>query len=415
MRDIQLIELHRSGVGMNYGCLTLLNVLILVANRDYTYWAGDWHATSIAIAFPVVIMAPVAAALAAYQGLRRQRFGVRQLEETMPLPPWRPMLLQWAILTTAALAAYLTGALVAAGITLSNAPQGPVWVSFPLLGAAALAVAVAVGLWTGRMLATRWSPALAGVVVLAWFLTLSRAPEHLQRLALLQVDVFSPPDKRLSTPILILSLVFAVLLDAALILLQGRAQRLTTQVTAGILAVAAAVALVGFPGSTLVARAPRSPVCAGAQPRVCLWPEHAKWVPLAGEVAGRLSAALPSAFPAGTTYAEAGLSEAAGSEFTLKRGPVSRISMADSLATTILPRVPPECVRDDRASFRNYVLLHAWLQQKGAGAVDSNLGVTPDQMAELEALPLWEQRSWVDQAVTAVHACTPLPAPPSSP
>ncbi|MGV1007085.1 MAG: DUF7224 domain-containing protein [Dermatophilaceae bacterium] len=414
--------LRRSALGAVLLVLTAVSLAIVLAGRDRGVWAGDWRATSLQAQFPVVVLAPLLSAASAQVGGLTHRHGFWRIENTMPRPPARVALLHWVAVLAVGLTAYAVGVIVAVGITAAadsdpTTSTGGPWPSYLGLGALALAAYSAAGYAAGRLLASRWVPLAVGGAVFVWLLALSLAPDPLGRLAIVQADVFSPVDQSLTVLyVLGAAALCAVVVAVALGITRLRRNDRLALRALGLwptcFVAAAAIVLLALP-SAVEPRDPVEPRCAGATVRVCVWPEHAKWLPLLADTAARVEAALPGHRVLPPETSERGL-RAEGVSFVLAGGEVTGPSAVTALVGHLLPH-PPACVLADRDRIERYVLVLAWLQLAGAGSVGSDVQVDPARLQHLQALPVPEQRRWVAANVDAVAECaTGLPVEQAS-
>lgn len=148
-------------------------VTILVAGVALMYssantWAGQWMPFAASVRFSMLVLAPLAVALGAWQGGRDRRRRIVEQLATTPRPGWQPIVTAWASVTLGCWVALAV--VVGAGAALvapvaSYAGGGWWWVlavAFP-----ALAAAVAVGVALGHAVPSRLTAPILAVVLYA--------------------------------------------------------------------------------------------------------------------------------------------------------------------------------------------------------------------------------------------------------
>ncbi len=433
MKRVLAIELRRSPVLLFAPWLLAFDLGMLLATRDSRYWAGDWHATSLAIAFPVLVLAPALAACAAWVAGRGRRQGFAILDAVMPRPARHASIVQWAVVAGVGVGIYLLGAVVAGVRTAAEAKAGHIWLSYVLVGAVSLLAYSAVGYCAGRLVSSRFTAPICGLAVFGWLVALSTTSPRWQRLALTATDPLLTSPALAARPVVVgarVLLAGAVLVCAAALVGAGRGggRARVVRVTAPIAGLAAVgLVVVGFGGDNLTPRgAPTAGYCQGSAPRVCLWPEHAKWADDAVDVAGRLAVALQGVATLPPVINEAGLggtpTEPAGvPAIVINTVPVTRGSLITGLVAGIAPTPPPACMlasgsqRFDSERFERYLLVGAWLTYQGSGSVTDNIRPDPERFAELLRASPDRQRSWIRDNIPLVRACDQPVIGPSGP
>ena len=410
MIRILLTELRRSPARLVFPFLVLADLLIVW--RDSGFWAGNWQATSLYVQSATILVAPFLAACAAWAAQRNRRSGHDAIAATMPRSPGAPVAAQWAAVAAWGLLAYAVG-LVAAAVKTAPAAGGPWW-SLLLLGAIAVCAYSAVGFAAGALWAWRGVAPLAGVLVYGWIVALSQTHWG-ARLGLVVGDQLLPPSRELSASALATAAAWGVALAAVAAAAASFARRsgllrrrLLWPVATAAAAVAAMAMLAG-PGE-LRQRAPTAgQVCAGLEPRVCVWPEHAKYARPAAQVAGRLAVALRGIvrFP-GTVYEEGlGVASAPGaSALRVDTLPVTRASLVGRLARGVLPAMPPRCPADMGPRLERFVLIKAWLEMRAAGALASDVYTDGAALQSLLDRSDAAQRTWVRKNLPAATSCS---------
>jgi hypothetical protein len=163
-------------------------------------------------------------------------------------------------------------------------------------------------------------------------------------------------------------------------------------------------------GGELKARAAvAEPVCEGNAPRVCVWPEHAKWAPLAASVAHRAAIALEGVARMPDTIYERGLSGAGGAnvgEVRIDRIPVTGPALVAGLVEGIVPPRPPRCANDLGDRLAVHATIAAWIRMRAAGSVGNDIYVSDQRPLEalLRRRPA-DQARWVRRHLPAISHC----------
>ncbi|CCF85041.1 DUF7224 domain-containing protein [Nitrolancea hollandica] len=161
-------------------------------------------------------------------------------------------------------------------------------------------------------------------------------------------------------------------------------------------------------------QAPDRQICQGNAPRVCVWPEHAKWADTAAEVAHRLDAALGDVYRFPPVVYEEGLPEApsgGGPIVRIDRLPMTPASLVQGLGLGVIPEAPFDCWRESQRLERR-TLIKAWLEMRAAGQLAS-VATDGAKLSVLLSRSPSEQRAWVLENLPAATDCS-APVPPSS-
>ncbi|MDQ3850215.1 MAG: hypothetical protein M3296_06340, partial [Actinomycetota bacterium] len=143
-------------------------------------------------------------------------------------------------------------------------------------------------------------------------------------------------------------------------------------------------------------------------PRVCVWPEHAKWAPLAARLAHRARVALTGVGRLPSTLYERGIGRAGaakGDTFAIDAIPVTAPALVTELVAGIVPSRPPRCTTDLGDRLGIYVTIAAWIRMRAAGTEGD--GVYPDE-EQLQALLRRSpggQARWVRRHLAAASRC----------
>ncbi|MFJ8957726.1 ABC transporter permease [Streptomyces sp. NPDC102381] len=289
---IYLIEVRRSPLLWFFPVLLIVDLAAVFGRSQW--WIGVWPEASAAAQIPALFFAPVAAAAAAWSVGRVYRRGVAELQGAAAQAKWKMELAQFSATLTYCFGAYAVGALAAAAVTFSDGGSGFLWPSYLFLGAGAILACAAVGHFTASL----WhAPFVAPVVCgLSCFLVISvvGTPNNLGLFVL-----SGSPTREVDTGSLAARL--ALSLSLALLAVFGSSSLRRNSLwkpsskirVLGIGLVSAAVlsaAVVVTVGPTQKVRAaPQNPLCThGEKPRVCVWPEHRKYLAEVDAMAKRL-------------------------------------------------------------------------------------------------------------------------------
>ncbi|MGK5444854.1 hypothetical protein ACSNN7_23925 [Micromonospora sp. URMC 105] len=360
--------------------LAVLGVAVLFGRSRF--WIGIWPesgaAAQVSAFFLSIFAAGVAAWIAAsveVRGLHEQAASAAIRPLTIELTRFAAALL-WLLLPYLAVAA---AAFVATAVE-SFPPGVGSFFRYILLGAVAVVFATAWGWLVGRLLA----PLIAAVcAALSWFIAVSLLGDVADAAL-----VSGPPWMELRLGPIGLRLAAVLVLAVAVCALPWRSGRRGVFRQRVVVALAALVGVVVAHLTTTVVthRAPvAKPLCVQGKIEYCLWPEHAKYVPLVEDLDRRL-AALPVQLPlpervvdyslSGSQrwideYSSVQLPGTFAPEFDISEG--SRWALARGVASAIVSSVFAECDRDARPDpERRRDRLFAWLEWRLAG------GGTPD-------------------------------------
>ena len=420
MIRVLLIEVRCSPGFVAFPILVAAHVGIIW--QDASFWAGDWQATSIQVQSGNILLAAFIAACAAWTAGREHRHGHALIAKTMPRRQMWAVAAQWGAVTFWGLLAYSVGLGFAAYKTVPEAITGGPWPSYILLGAAAVCTYSAFGYIMGSFGRWRILAPLASVLVYTCLVVVELHGGWVSRLDLLYTDTLVSPQFRLRTTVLITQLFWAAaLVVVALAVTGARYSSLGTRTALLSLAVIPVAVVIFF--STLLGsgdfarrQAPNHEFCLGKAPRVCVWPEHAKWADDAAEVAHSMASALDGVYTFPSTVYEVGLPEAYLNDKPVIRIdtiPTTRPSFVAGLATGLLPQIPPNCPTQGSQRMERYVLIMAWLQMRGAGELSRNVYVDQSKLQALLDFSPSEQKTWVRDSLPGVSDCS-KPVPLSS-
>lgn len=361
-------------------------------------------------------IAPICAAIGAWEAGRLQRSGWWQLPHARP--PW--MIAARTLLPPVVVG--VLAVLTAAETQLLGA--GLLWPDPRILAVAAIVIAshaalgFAIGTWVPVVVA---APAVLLVGYLWMALPRAFEPLWIRHLngsysscCVLQSDL-AP------AALLAVALVCSGFLVAALVLIRRRrADWLPMAAAAAIISglVAGAIPVSGLGPDPTVARSERSLVCRGEEPQVCVWPEHAGRLSEVIELASRADEGWRSTgLTVPATFSEGQTEEALVFGFSLE---ASDADLLHAMAYGMLPPLP-ECALAmgyPAAGVLDY--LHAWLDAS-AGLSQAELrlrfeapqppGWPPvlDLVAQLRTQPLDVQRQWAEANLEALRDCETQP------
>lgn len=411
MLNAYQIELRRSPLLTAFPLMIAVDLVVLFGRSRY--WIGSWPEASVAAQVVTMFLGPVLAGVSAWQAGRSSRAGMPEFLLAAARPGWRAEAVRLAATLTLGFLAYGIGCLVAATVSSGDAGPGFLWPSYLLLGASALIIFASVG-----HLAGRWWPS-AGftpiVCALGSLISLSVLPFKFTLLA-------APPDTYVRPQTVavrvLCALALAVLAVTAPPLRRTASPRRKTPwhlrgVAAGSAACSLALLALAAPedGQLTVARPSSSvtPLCDRAgesAPRVCLWPEHRKYLPELTHMAQRLSRTgqpgikVPDAFYEfglrRTKLGDRGLDIAEGHTRT------AAIAMAGQVFNKSFGRCrPPE---DEKRAWQARDNLSLWLEYQSTGqdpaVADKGLHMEGVSEAQRQAtiavrMPHAEQTKWV--------------------
>ncbi|RPK65647.1 hypothetical protein EES43_07950 [Streptomyces sp. ADI96-02] len=405
------IEVRRSPLLSAFPVLIAVDLVVLFGRSRY--WIGVWPEASAAAQIVTLFLGPVLAGVSAWQAGRASRAGMAETLRGAARPGWHAEAARLAATLTLGFLAYAIGCLTAAAVSLRDAGPGFLWPSYLALGAATLLMFASAG-----HLAGRWWPSAAFtpvVCALGGFVALLATPFQFTVLA-------GPPDLHVRpTPVAV-----RLLLAGALAVLAVTAPPLPSRRT-GAAAVSrprprharaafggalacSLVALAAFPfaGDLRTERSASAvrPVCDRAAPdtpRVCVWPEHRRYLPELTRMAKRLDGR--AGFRAPDTFHEFGLrrTDLGDRGFDIAEGHVrtAAIAMADQVITTSIGSCAPP--PRERRAWQALDNIHLWLEYRAMGqdpdVADAGLGMAGVAGAQRTAsravrTSQAEQRAW---------------------
>jgi hypothetical protein len=407
------IELRRSPLLIAFPVMIAVDLVVLFGRSRY--WIGVWPEASVAAQVVTLFLGPVLAGVSAWQAGRSSRTGMPESLLAAARPGWRIETARLAATLTLGFLAYGIGCLTAAAVSFADAGPGFLWPSYLLLGASTLIIFASVG-----HLAGRWWPSAAFtpiVCALGCFVSMLALPFRFNVLA-------GPPDQHLHPLPVAIRLLFAFVLAVLAVTappLRRSAERQMARwgtpprvrVVAIGAAAASLAALLAVPAAgELREDRPASavvPLCDRAEesaPRVCVWPEHRKYLPELTRMAQRLGQSAQMKAP-GEFY-EFGLRRTKWGDrgFDIAEGHVrtAAIAMADRVFTESIGRCRPP--RKERRAWEAMDNIRLWLEYRSTGqdpaVADKGLHMTGVSAAKREAtkaarMPAAEQQNWLAQ------------------
>ncbi|MBQ1018400.1 hypothetical protein KBX71_11075 [Micromonospora sp. D93] len=375
--------------------------LLLVFGRPGE-WTTVWSQASARAQWPVLIMGPALAAVAAWSGGRARRDGMREQVSRAARPAWHIELARFAVVVLLGLLIYAVAPLAVLATAAANGAPGRPWPGYVLLGAGTLVICAAIGHLAGTRFSSRAAPPLVAITTFTALSWLQDDPRFAMSVLSGHPQVALAPSALAVRLALALAATAAAVAGAAV--LGRRTMGLDIRFERVLLAggVVATLALAGampVTGPLRVERpAPARPACAGEQPEVCVWPEEQRHLEDAVQTSRRLAAATANAIPLPVTLHEEGLS-GTGPQSGFWVGYGER-AMATSMISAVLPArwtCDTMAAEQRRAWAENSVMLRTWLAVRVTGD-DGILERTPPQVQSrvrevLSREPL-QQASW---------------------
>lgn len=429
MLNAYRIELRRSPLISAFPVMIAVDLLVLFGRSRY--WIGVWPEASVAAQIATLFLGPVLAGVSAWQAGRSSRAGMPEFLLAAARPGWRIETVRLAATLTLGFLAYGIGCLTAAAVSFGDAGPGFLWPSYLLLGASTLIVFASVG-----HLAGRWWPS-AGftpiVCALGCFISMLALPFKFNVLA-------GPPDTYLRPLPVTIRLLWALALATLAVLAPPRRRRAAREMPRRGLprriqgvAVGSAVcsfallAAVPAAGELRVDRpaSATTPLCdraEGSAPRVCVWPEHRKYLPDLTRMAQRLGRTGQPGIKVPAEFDEFGLhrTNLGDRGFDIAEGLVrtAAIAMAHQMFTASFGRCRPP--QKEIRAWQALDNIHLWLEYRSMGQdpalADKGLHMEGVSTAQREAtkatrMPVAEQQKWFaqerSQLLRDTSWCTP--------
>ncbi|WP_346174920.1 hypothetical protein [Streptomyces cuspidosporus] len=286
-----LTELRR-GAGLPAGAATLA-VLLFTMYTKADDWLSGWTETANMLRVAgLVLGAPLAAAVACWQGGRERRRRTEELLATVARPPLRQALLAAAPAVVWPVAGYLLTAVVCLAWTWQYAGGDGPHLSLIVADATGIGSLAALGFVVGRVVPWRLAPPVVALVMYNVELLLSNQESG--------VSWLSPGKEHVSTwgrpvwwfgPV---SMVWTAGLAAAALLAYAARRRARALALAPLAAAATAAVLLAQTGDGLWRPDPANEalVCDEGTPRVCATRVHSRMLPDASRALAGLTAKL---------------------------------------------------------------------------------------------------------------------------
>lgn len=412
------LELRRSPLRWWVPGVLGLQLLLIFGFEDQ--WQTVWSQASAKAQYPLLFSGPVLAAAAAWSASRTRRRELGQYLSSVYRPRWLSEFWHLAASATYAIGCFAVGVLAAwSAAALAGAPGGP-WPTYLVLGLLTTLGSVAIGHLLGVLTPTLVSPVFAAAIV---YLTIIYTYPY-PNLAFWVVS--GRPQAEVQLPALavralVVALLVLIVVMVAALPARDRRHRIALVVApSAVVAFAGSLALVSVVGPLREHRDPPPPECAGADPRVCVWPDHRKMLDRLALLAQRIPEASHGTLSVPDTFYEEGIrgpapgiTREAGrppGELTLDS---ERAALSQMVRQT-LPDVPP-CDSGPEPNltevFHARDQLFAWVYAGVVGGT-GEFAEDPALQQELDhvlALPPDEQIAWSHerQEVIAEGGCGP--------
>ncbi len=410
-----VIELRRSPLRLWLPLLIAVDLAVLWL-RPHT-WVGVWPEASAAAQLPTLYLGLALGAGAAWNAGRIARSDVDELLLQMPRPVWQRELLTFVGSWTYGVIAYVAGVAAVALASMSTPAPGFLWPSYLLLGLAMITQCTAVGHLAGRLLRSRFAAPLVAFSVVFLNVAVRDGQDHL-------FYVLSGAVQLHVSAVAVAARVFvAAALAALAVTVIPLAERkeagrrpvryVPSAVTA--IVVVAAIGLVATAGPLRRERVPPShPTCTNGIPRVCLWPDDAKYLQTTTAMASRFSSLPTDLMTVPTTFYEAGLrpQTAGPTDFSTLFG---TWSIAQNMTFTVTGTVvdAANCTvkqSDQEKYFAAAFSLDQWLSERVFGGPQpadihgGPPGLDREAIHAVEQQPLDQQFSWARERVTTMRS-----------
>lgn len=294
------LHVRNSPIRWALPALVVLDVAVLfLRNR---HWIGVWPETGAAAQVPAYLLGVVVAGAAAWAASAPRRHGIEEQLRAARVHPTHIEAHRLAATLAVLLTPYLIGQAVAFTVTAPTFPPGVhLWLGYVLLGLFVILLAVALGWACGRLL----SPIFAAFAAALGFLFLTVLFDRFGGFVVVsgrpEVTV-APVPLALRLGLVVALLMGALWLASAVVPRQRRRR--------GFALLPVALSLVAVMSTTAVV-ADREPpgdkaLCLDGSTRLCIWPEHEKYLPGLREVNARIDR-LPASFKRPPLITEFGL------------------------------------------------------------------------------------------------------------
>ncbi|MBB1245559.1 hypothetical protein GL263_18640 [Streptomyces durbertensis] len=425
-------EMRRGEAGRVAPLMALIGALyLLLEDRAESDWIGWWADTSIVVQlFGVIVMGSVLAATACWTASRGQRDRTRPWTDTAARGGWSQALLLWASVWLWTLLAYVLHVVIAFGRTAGVSDEfAPVWEPL-LLGAAMLALQIAVGVVVGTLLPSRLMAPAVGAFWYALFVAAAFAPgSGIGRFAP-AVDEHWAGSLVPDTALMLTSATWCLAATGAVLAVPALARRPVVSprrwgvIPVAVVALGAAAALVALPEKATpwaaAALQPDDPPCATTgRTTACLWPANRHLLPRLERAVADVDAALGplEGFNRrlNEQWLDPGRVAGESGEFAVMTPDVGVRRLSRDLLAAAMPRPPEGCEREGSKAaggLPDDFLLVAVVHHRAEAPYDYYGEEFAAAVEKVVTAPRAEQDAWIGKAVESVRGCRPLPGLP---
>lgn len=406
MRWALWVEIRRSPLRWWFpGFVALTLMMLFGRSRE---WIGVWPETSAAAQVPMVLLAPALAAGAAWSATRDARSGMREQVAMTARSRWVAEAVHLAAAGVFGVAAFGVGVLVAFSVTLRETGPGWVWPSYLVLGFLLVTLSVSFGYLSGKLYPRLTTPILVGVLA---YVSLT----FFRRTKLSMFVLSGSPTLDVSWPallartVLVATVIYAAVTIPAARSSFQRSRRSTAATATSVVLILSATLAVLSTGNLRHERAPVSPLCSGTAPRVCVWPEHEKYLAETVDMSRRLTTALEGVSEIPRTIYEHGVGPDQQAAIMIGRGlPMLAYSMASAFPFGSIYNCREDAPRD-----RAFEQVLVWRATRAIGGLQP-LPMRPGEDASLlsEVATVLaksdnDQKSWVRERLEVLsRPCT---------
>ncbi|WP_409074657.1 hypothetical protein [Micromonospora chalcea] len=279
-------QIRNSPVRMAVFPLAVLDIAVVFLRSRF--WFGVWPDTGAAAQIPTYLLGLIVAACAAWAADAPLRHNMQEQIKAAAISPARLEGLRLVATALILSLPYLVGQAVAFSLTARTFPPGVhLWFGYFLVGLFVTILSVVIGWACGKFIGTTFG---AVVAALGWlllvalssnvsdFVVMSGSPE-------VTVDLVA-----IVTRLALIAAIFVVFIVVPVV---GRPSR---RVALALISTAVSLGIVLTATSTVVQRkAPASASCVSGRIKLCVWPEHEKYLPSLTSVGERVEV-LPGVF-----------------------------------------------------------------------------------------------------------------------
>jgi hypothetical protein len=410
-----IIELRRSPMRWWFPVLVAVDLAMLLL-RSRT-WIGVWPQASAAAQLPTFYFGMALAAGAAWSAGRVARAEAEELLLQMPRPAWQREGVNLAAVWLYGLAAYLVGVVVAAVLSFGSAGPGFLWLSYLILGLSMITLSAGIGHLAGRLFRSRFVAPLVAVPLVFLNTFLRQGQDHVFYVLSgpVQVGVSAAPlAARLAVALTVAALAVTIIPLAERADARRTPRRYAPSAIAGGLVIAAVAALATTGPLRYARPAPARPLCSADTPRVCVWREDRKYLPIASQMAHRLGVLPADLITVPATFYEQGLRSGseAGTDFNTI---FDTWSIAQNMAFTVSSATVSDanCTISDANQHRYITAVFEfdqWLTERAFGARQPSdihggpPGIDQAAIAQLITKPESQQADWASQRLQVIRS-----------